>query len=111
MCRGFCVVVGDAAAQSPDAAEAPVVTLLLPPLNLLATMQNSSEEEGNTPTRPRQARVTSQIMSNWAPHLTAAANGKSNRSKMVNHLHQMQRIPAKVDAPAFILGDAGHAGQ
>ena len=41
-------VVGDAAAQAPDAAEAPVVTLLLPPLNLLATMQNSSEEEGNT---------------------------------------------------------------
>ena len=57
------IVVGDAAAQSPDAAEAPVVTLLLPPLNLLATIQNSSEEEGNTPTRPRQARVTSQIMS------------------------------------------------
>ena len=47
-------VVGDAAAQVPDAAEAPnVVTLLLPPLNLLATMQNSSEEEGNTNTRPK----------------------------------------------------------
>jgi len=59
-------VVGDAAAQAPDnAAEAPnVVTLLLPPLNLLATMQNSSEEEGNTNTRPTQARLTSQIMLN-----------------------------------------------
>ena len=42
------VVVGDATAQSPDKAEAPVVILLLPPLNLLATMQNSTEKEGTT---------------------------------------------------------------
>lgn len=90
-------VVGDVAAQAPDnAAEAPnVVTLLLPPLNLLATMQNSSEEEGNTNTRPTQARLTLQIMINWAPHLTASANGISNRSTTLNQLHQMQRISAK----------------
>jgi len=98
-------VVGDAAAQAPDAAEAPVVTLLLPPLNLLATMQNSSEEEGNTITRPPQPRITSQIMRNWAPHLTAAANSVSTRSTKVNQLHQLQRIRAKVAAPASILGD------
>ena len=66
-----------------------MVNLPLPPLNLLATMQNSSEEEGNTP----------------APHLKAAANGVSNRSKMVNQLHQMQRIPAKAAAPTSILGN------
>ena len=71
-------VVGDAAAQAPDAAEAPVVTLLLPPLNLLATMQNSSEEEGNI-TRPPQARITSQIMSQWEPHLTAADGSGKQR--------------------------------
>jgi len=108
MRRGSPGVVGDAAAQAPDnAAEAHpnVVTLLLPPLNLLATMQNSSEEEGNTSTRPTQARLTSQIMLNWAPHLTAAANGISNRSTTLNQLHQMQRIPAKVAAPTSILGD------
>ena len=35
----------------------------------------------------------------------AAANGISNRSKMVNQLHQMQRIPAKAAAPISILGD------
>ena len=44
-------------------------------------------------------------MSNWAPHLTAAANSISNRSKTVNQLHQLQRIPAKVAAPTSILGD------
>ena len=77
----------------------------LPPLNLLATMQNSTEEEGNTNTRPRQARITSQIMSHWAPHLTAAANGIGTRSTKVNQLHQLQRIPAKVAAPTSILGE------
>ena len=44
-------------------------------------------------------------MSYWAPHLTAAANGISNRSKTVNQLHQLQRIPTKVAAPTSILGD------
>ena len=61
-----------------------MVILLLPPLNLLATMLNSSEEEGNTNIRPTQARLTSQIMRYWAPHLTAAANGISNRSTTLN---------------------------
>ena len=99
-------VVGDAASQAPVAVEAPnVVTLLLPPLNLLATMQNSSEEEGNTNTRPRQARITSQIMSHWAPHLTSAANGISFRRTKVNQMHQLQRIPAKAAAPTSILRD------
>jgi len=68
-------------------------------------MQNSSEEEGNTHTRPQQARITSQIMSHWAPHLTAAANSVSTRSTKVNQLHKLQRIRAKVAAPASILGD------
>ena len=72
-------VVGDAAAPVPDAAAAPVVTLFLPPLNLLATMQNSSEEEGDTTTWPTQARLTSHIMRKWAPHLQAAANSICNR--------------------------------
>ena len=98
-------VVGDAAAPDPDAAAAPVVTLLLPPLNLLATMQNSSEEEGNTTTWPTQARLTSHIMRRWAPHLQSAANSICNRSKQVNELHQLQRIPAKVAAPTSILGN------
>ncbi len=98
-------VVGDAAAPVPDAAAAPVVTLFLPPLNLLATMQNSSEEEGNTTTWPTQARLTSHIMRKWAPHLQAAANSICNRSKQVNELHQLQRIPAKVAAPTSILGN------
>jgi hypothetical protein len=44
-------------------------------------------------------------MSYWASHLTAAANGISNRSKMVNQFHQMQRIPAKAAAPTSILGN------
>src|SRR6056300_624009 len=66
-------------------------------------MQNSSEEEGIT--RPPQARITSQIMRNWAPHLTAAANSVSTRSTKVNQLHKLQRIRAKVAVPASILGD------
>ena len=34
-------------------------------------------------------------MLNWAPHLTAAANGINNRINTLNQLHQLQRISAK----------------
>ena len=99
-------VVGDAAAQSPDAAEAPnVVTLLLPPLNLLPTLQNSSEEEGNTNTRQTQSCLTYHIMRHWAPHLAVVKNGISNCSTTLNQVHKLQCIPTKVASPTSILGD------
>ena len=44
-------------------------------------------------------------MLDWTPHLTAVANGISNRSTTLDQLHQMQCIPAKVAAPTSILGD------
>ena len=102
--EGSSGVIGDEAAHAPhSAAEAPhnVVTLPLPPLKLLVTMQDASEENVNANTRPTQARLASQIMFHWEPHLTAAANGINKRSKTLNKLDKLQRIPAKVAAPIF----------
>ena len=82
-----------------------MAALPFPPLNRLATMQKSSKEESDTYTRPTQRRVTVHVIRDWERHKNAAANGINNRSKTLNKLRQLQRIPAEVAAPLSVRGD------
>ena len=81
---------------SPDDDVSPAAsTLSLPPLNLLASMRDSSDEEGDKHSLPQQQCVTAHIMRNFAKHRQAANHIPSARSDKLRKFLHSQRIFAK----------------
>ena len=96
-----------AIANDNDDEVRPAPHLSLPPLNMLARQHLLSEEEvvaGNC--LPLQRRVTTQIMRNWAPHLTAQAQPASIRCQHLRMLHSKVTVNATSRVPE---GAAGHS--
>ena len=92
-------------ANGHDDEERPAAHLSLPPLNMLARQHLLSEEEvvaGNC--LPLQRRVTTQIMRNWQPHLTAQAQPPSTRCQNLRMLHSKVTVNATSRAPEDAAG-------
>ena len=96
-----------AAAQRRDGddVDANARPLLIPPLNLLASLQaRQAEDEGDDADRasiPPQRRITTAIMRQWPQHVRTAANPPFRRAQEVHQLHCTQSVPTLAEDSRF----------
>ena len=96
-----------AAAQRHDGddVDANARPLLIPPLNLLASLQaRQAEDEGDDADRasiPPQRRITTAIMRQWPQHVRTAANPPFRRAQEVHQLHCTQSVPTLAEDSAL----------
>ena len=101
------VAAAAAAAQRRDGddVDANARPLLIPPLNLLASLQaRQAEDEGNAADRasiPPQRRITTEIMRQWPQHVRTAANPPFRRAQEVHQLHCTQSVPTLAEDSAL----------
>ena len=84
-------------------ARGPAAPLPLPPLNTLASLHASEDEDTKL---PEQSLVTAQIMRNWAQHKAIEAVLPNARAAEMHRLHKAQKFDAVTRTDD---GEVGHS--